>query len=208
MDDQLYIVTLAEMKAELKLDDAEEDANLTLWMNGMQGRFDARLNRRLLKQDRIEILDGGMMRVYVHNYPIVSVESIHLDPAGQFDSATLLDDADGYRALDERGEILCGLYGSEPWPMGYGNIRVAYTGGYYACDAEEVPDGYTMPDDIRLAFMMQMGSLWANRGNLGITSKGKDGSTVQYGAGVMLTLNNMTLLPDVEMILDKYTRYN
>ena len=207
MDDQLYIVTLAEMKAELEMTDDVEDANLTLWMNGLQERFNNRMNRTLLYGDKTEVIDGGMGRVYLHRYPVGSVASVHLSAAGIFDSTTLLAEGIDYRVITKRGEIIYGLYGDDPWPEGVANIQVTYTGGYYACDAQSVPAGFEMPEDIRLAFMMQFSSLWKNRGNLGVTSKGKDGSTVQYGAGVLLSLNKMTLLADVEVVLDKHMRF-
>ena len=203
----LYIVTLAEMKAELGIDDTDDDSVLTEWMEGLQGRFDEFLERTLLRSaSETEILDGGSRFIYTKRWPIESVTSIHIASDQDWDNGTVLDaTVPDYLIDQDRGKISYGV-GTYQWPDGFQNIRVIYAGGYVACDGSPTGDQTAMPDAIRRAFFMQSGYEWRNRHTLGITQISASGAAKQVGAGVALDLKGKTLMPEVEQTLMPFKR--
>lgn len=195
----LYIVTLAEMKAELGLTDTTDDAVLTRWMNGLQDRFDSHLERTLLRAaDVEEIHDGHGTWLFTKNFPVESVASVHISPDQTWDSSTLID-ATQYVVNKPRGRLqLIGTGFGAFWPEGQQNIRVVYTGGYVACDGTPSATQTAMPEAIRRAFFLQLGFEWRNRTKLGVKSFGAQGVNVQVA--------DAELLPEVKQALAPFRR--
>lgn len=204
----LYIVSLAEMKDELELDadDAADDVVLTRWMEGLQGRFDDYCRRRFLWEENItELFHGGRTSLFVHQWPIESVATIHVDVDQEWGSDTL-EDADDYRVEKDRGRIIIGR-GVNKWPEGFNNIRVVYTGGLIKGDGslpDEARENEVM--SLRRAFFLQAGFEWRNRKQLGLAQVSGQGVTVQQGAQVSLALKGMTLMSEVESVLLQFKR--
>lgn len=215
----LYIVTLAEMKAELGLTDTTDDAVLTRWMEGLQGRFDQFTNRRFLRTEGIvETFDGDESFLYLANFPVESITDLRIDPAGQFGAATVMG-TDRYRLNAERGLVAYGpvpggyAYGASasgllPWPVGSGtmrwptgfqNIRVTYTGGFVACDGTVGAGQFAMPEAVRRGFFLQLGFEWRNRLNLGKSSVSAQGQSVQIAEA--------RWLPEVKQLLQQFMRF-
>lgn len=194
----LTILTLAEMKAELGLADTTDDALLTAWMEGLQGRFDAALNRVLLRGESVtEIHDGGPLRLYLARRAIESVISVHIAADQDWENGDSLTQADHEFILNAPlGRLIHGV-GLTRWPAGDQNIRVIYTGGYVAAGTTPGAGQTAMPDAIRRAFRMQMGFEWRNRETLGVNQISQSGVSVQAGAGVMLAMSGKTLMPEV-----------
>lgn len=190
----LYIATLAEIKAQLGIDDPNDDAALSLWLEGLQGRLDSHLGRTLAYAASVtEYFDGGGLALYVARYPVVSVASVVVSDDQDWSGESPLTEAAGDMRINyDRGRISYGTRGTERWPEGKQNIRVVYAGGYQAAE---------IPQAIKGAYIMQATFEWRNRQNLGTSQISANGATVQYGA------NGMILLPDVMAVLAPYRRF-
>jgi hypothetical protein len=194
----LYIVSLAEMKQDLGISDTRDDAALTLWMEGLQGRFDDHLDRVLLRNERVEIHDGGESFLYLKSFPVESVTTVHLDHDQEWNADSLLNATD-YRLRADRGLLTFGSFGPiMAWPEGFQNIRVAYVGGYLATGTSPGEGQTAIPDAIRRCFFLQAGFEWRNRTNLGKESVSAQGASV--------ALAPAQLLPEVKSGLQPYRR--
>lgn len=215
----LYIVTLAEMKAELGLTDTADDALLTNWMNGLQGRFELFCNRKFLRAaDIVEVHDGGESFLYLSAFPVEAVSKVCIDPSGRFGDETILS-FDRWRFNAQRGLVAYGpvpggfSYGASPsgllpwpvgsgtmpWPDGFQNIQITYTGGYVACDGTPAAGQTAMPESLRRAFVMQLGYEFRNRLNLGKHSVAMQGQSVQIAEA--------KFLPEVKSALQQLMRF-
>lgn len=193
----LYIVTLAEMKAELGLTDTNDDAVLTKWMNGLQGRFDDECQRPLLRgADIEELFDGGSSWLFLARFPVESIASVHVSADQDWSDANKLAAAD-YVLNKPRGRLMVAGIG-DAWPEGAQNIRVVYTGGFVACDGNVAAGQMAMPEAIRRAFFMQLGFEWRNRLNLGKANISMQGQSVQIAEA--------RLLREVRDVLELYRR--
>ncbi len=194
----LYILTLAEARAELGLTDTADDEVLARWMDGLQGRFDGFLKRTLARAtDAVELLDGGEPVLYLKRWPVESVTSVHMDADQVWDAASLLDSGD-YRLSALRGTLVRGVDGMIRWDKGVQNVRVVYSGGFVPAGQTATAAQFAMPDDLRRAFAMQLGYEWRNRRSLGQQSVAAQ--------GVSVSLAPAALLPDVEAVLNPYRR--
>ena len=193
----LYIVTLAEMKAELGLGDTTDDAVLTRWMNGLQGRFDDECGRALLRgADIEEIHDGGESWLFLARFPVESIASVHVAADQDWSDVNKLSASD-YILNKPRGRLMPAGIGDK-WPEGAQNIRVVYAGGFVACDGVVGAGQSAMPETIRRAFFIQAGFEWRNRLELGKASVSMQGQSVQ--------LAEAKLLPEVRDALATYRR--
>ena len=194
----LYIVQLEEMKRDLGLTDPQDDANLSMWMTGLQDRFEDYCHRKFLRStSEVEIFDGDTTSLFLRRYPVETIATVHIDVDQDWDADSLLT-SDDYLLNAARGALLYGR-GTCPWPEGNQHIRVAYTGGYVAA-GQAVGDGQTaMPDSLRRAFVMQMGFEWRNRTNLG-----KQSASAQ---GYSINLAPAKFLDEVVASLQKHRRY-
>ncbi len=199
----LYIVTLAEMKAELGIDDSVDDSVLTEWLEGLQGRIDGSLERTLLEgAGAQEIFDGGKSSLYVERWPIESVSEILIDGDQDWTDPDTTLDSDDYLVAHKRGRIVYGR-GNAKWPSVMQGIRVTYTGGLIASDGTAANSNVKDSDlqAVRRAMFMQAGFEWRNRKTLGVTSISGSGVAKQVGAGATLAIRGKTLLPEVEETL-------
>ena len=201
----LYICTLDEIKANLGVDDAQDDEHLTRRMEALQGRFENHCNRDFLLADGVTMyFNGGDTALYVQRFPIVSITSIAID--GDQDWENNLLDSDGYRPELGIGKIWYG-HGSSRWPGGIQNIRTIHRGGYVAAGSTPGTGETAMPEGLRRAFFMQIEFEWRNKESLGVNQVSAQGVSVQQGAQVSLALKNRTFVPEVETSLQPYIRY-
>lgn len=187
----LYILTLAEMKAELGLIDTRDDALLTRWMEGLQGRFDTYCERTFERGSNVEETHhGGETAIYLRRFPVETISAVYVD-----DEAVA---ADAYRASKHRGVLRYGGAQPSAWPGGNESIRVVFTGGFVAAGETASATQWPMPQDLRRAFTLQLGFEWRNRANLG--------KQLQSAGGVYVNISEAKLLPDVRDILDSLRR--
>lgn len=195
----LYVLTLDEMKDALGIKDADDDAQVTDLLEGLQGRFEAECNRRFLYGSGIEeLFDGGKQWLLVRTFPIDAVASIHVDPDQVWDAGTVIDD-DDYRVNKARGRIVFGT-GEYYWPSGFQNVRVIYSGGLIKDDFSAAPGADTGDiESLRRAVRMQGNFEWRNKQSLGVQSIGQQGMNV--------SLAKAELLPEVKAILNGLRRF-
>lgn len=200
------IVTLEEMKAELGIEDARDDVVLQQWLVGLEARISNHCRRDFVRQeDGAEIINGGNTYLMLKRWPVESITSVHVSPDQEWDADSLLA-ADDYRIDYIRGKLVYGS-GGIPWPAGFQNIRVVYTGGFVPADETPGAGESAMPEELRRAVFMQAGFEWRNRQDLGKTQIGADGASVQFGAGVALALKGRTLMPEVRSTLQPLRRF-
>jgi hypothetical protein len=184
----LYIATLDEIKADQGIEDTTDDAVLTRWGEGLQGRFEDYCNRGFVRSvDIEEYHNGGERSICLRTYPVEEISAIEADDVEV--------PAASYRAMLSLGRIYPAKAYS--WPHGVQYIRVVYTGGYQAAGAD-VGD-YPMPEGLRRAFMLQFGYEWRNRENLGRASMSAQGQSVSLAPASMLA--------EVKQCLTSYRRF-
>lgn len=192
----LYILTLAEMKAELGITDNADNALLTAWLEGLQGRFDTHLNRRLLRgENTVELFDGGGTWVRPQGWPLESVASLHVDTDQEWDADSLIA-SDDYRINLKRGLVYYTVTPGTKFPEGLQNVRVVSTGGYVSTGTAATATQFAMPEDIRRCMRLQAGFEWRNR-----TSLGKESFSA---GGASMSIAPAELLPEVKHGLAPY----
>jgi len=78
-------------------------------------------------------------------------------------------------------------------------LRVTYAGGYWG-GFETQPVGTTqLPDDVKLAWLIQCQHVWSQRDKLG--------SAVSAKPGEASVLGGLDLVPSVKETLDQFTRF-
>ena len=194
----LYIATLTEIKGDLGIGDSTDDAPLTRLAEVLQGRFDAELNRVLLRTSgALEYFDGGQTVLLLQHWPAESV-AVYMDADRAFAAASLLAATD-YTLNAARGRLHYGD-GASDWPdYGRQTIKVVVTGGYVAAGSTPGAGQTAMPEGIRRAFLLQIGFEWRNRRSLGQQSVSAQGASV--------SLAPAQLLPDVKAALAPFRRF-
>jgi hypothetical protein len=199
----LYILTLAEIKAQLGISDTVDDNQITLWLEGLQGRIATHCGRALLEaENRVEILSGDVTELLLHCWPIESISEIVVNIDQDWTDAGSILASDDYLVNHERGAIRYAR-GMCRWPEGYRSIRVTYSGGLLSA-AGAAANSYVDADHVQAvkrALLIQGTFEWRNRKTLGISQVSQGGASIQQGAQVALALVGQTLLPEVETTL-------
>ena len=204
----LYINTIAEIKADLGIGDTTDDAVLTRWLEGLQGRIASHCGRAFLEESgRVEIFDGGYTSLLVHAWPIESVSGIVIAADQDWTDADSALDSDDYLVNYRRGAILYGR-GTSRWPGGRQLIRVTYTGGLVAADGTAASSYVETRhlQALKRAFMMQGEFEWRQRTTLGLSQISMAGASIQQGPQVTLALKGTTLVPEVQTTLHPLMR--
>jgi len=99
----LYIMTLAEMKAILQIEDSVDNTGLTMWLEGIQGRFDMHCRRRFLySESDTETFNGGTRALTLARWPVETVSSIVVDTDQDWSNADLILEESDYRLNHRR----------------------------------------------------------------------------------------------------------
>jgi len=198
----LYVVTLAEMKANLGISDAQDDTVLTRWLEGLQDRIEQALGRELLRQvGAEEILDGGERFVYVKRWPVESgtTPRVWLSTDQDWCDDNELDfDLQEFLVKWDRGKFSYGV-GNYNWPGGFQNVRIVYTGGFVAAGESAGAGQSVMPEGIRRGTFIQGEFEWRNREHLGQRSINAQGASVNLAPA--------QLLPEVVRIIEAFKRH-
>lgn len=130
-----------------------------------------------------EYQDGiGINSLYVYNYPIISVTSIHDDVNWSYGADTLIDSS-SYKIVDEKYIVLK----DTTFMKGTQNIKIVYVAGYA-----------TIPGDLKKACIKEVVRDFKNRKNFDELFKTVDGDQVtKVEAGLMKSTTD---------VLDKYVR--
>ena len=142
------------------------------------------------KLERTQIYNGGKRIYALSAYPVATTPA----PVVVVNGTTETEDSDYYVWYD-RGVIEFSYAPSTTWPKA---VEITWTGGFAEINDSTIDDGaLDVPDDFRLACMMQVAFVFRRKRDLGITAiTMPDGSISTQYAG--------NLLPEVESILKSH----
>jgi len=194
------ICTLADVKDRLGLTSIEHDANLCRIITGIEAVFND-FCRRIFIAPAADVTEyhtgeGGLLSL--ERYPIISVTSIKESADYSFALVDALTADTDYRIIASgRSGIIYRIYAK--WLEVMDCIEIIYRGGY--CSAGQVPGTgeYALPSDLREAAVEQSSFIFKRRDDLGLSSVGFQGGSIQKFA-------DMDLLPLVKEILSRYRR--
>lgn len=154
-------VTLSEVKAQLRIDDASQDSLITSYIKAATRMAEHETGLRFVTQTLAVTYDAFVARVDLGVAPVQSVSSVtYADADGV--SQTL---SSGAYVLDTSGTMGAGAivaaYGTE-WPDTYdmpGVVRVEYVAGFGS-------DATTTPDPARAWIMLCVSQLYAGCGDI------------------------------------------
>lgn len=145
---------------------------------------------RILKQQTFtEYYDGdGSELLFLKNYPIEEITSIHQDSDRAFAADTLIDSDDYVVYKDNRSLVGDGAY----WESGIQTIKIVYVAGYD-----------TVPLDLVDA-ITKLVDYWykaydAHR--FGVTSTGTDTNKIVYEKGIPIQIKNMLIPYKMKCVL-------
>lgn len=200
----LGLGNLTQLKAWLLAEelrgDTDFDAAIAQVGRGVAAQFDKRCNRTLVRGVNVTAeFSGRRDFVVVPRYPVESIAQVDVRDLGDSDWRTEADVLSLFTAasgLVQFTVLLGATYNSR--------IRVTYTGGYYVDTSEDgsgvLPDGaVALPEDLRLAWLQQCRFVWQRLPKLGVPINSASPPTA---------LVEMKLLPEVEMTLGDYLRYD
>lgn len=180
---------------------------------GVARRFDRFCNRTIAYFDHAtEIFSGDRDHWYMSRYPFISIEKVEL----RFFAADNWTNISGQPVgINEETGLLHFNYTLGVRPM---MVRVTWSGGYWYEQLEPddaaypssapaavqaatsiEPAKFALPDDLRLAWLMQCRHLWDSVDKLGTSLVDKPGQQSAMGA--------LELVPDVKETLQRYVRY-
>jgi len=144
------------------------------WANNYTGRI-------LAQQTFTEYYDGdGTTILFLNNYPIDSITTVHQDSDRTFGTDTLVDSGDYFTYADNRKLIGDGVY----WERGLQTIKVVYVAGYAIG---------SIPEDIVNAVTMLV-DFWLKEyasHRFGVNSTGTDTNTISYEKNIPVEIKGL-----------------
>ena len=132
------IISLAEVKAAIWINDAAQDERLNLLINRITEAAEAVVGRDLVSAGR-----GALTEFYTHErytenlylrvLPLISVTSVHEDHLRAYGDDTELTEGTDFLAYKEVGKLVrtfSATQEGEPWEIGLEAIKIVYTAGY------------------------------------------------------------------------------
>lgn len=184
------LLSLTNLKAYLQITSSGSDAILTLIKDGVEAAVKKHCDRDFILTTYTEYYNGdGSSRLFVKNFPITAITTIHDDPARAFGATTQI--AATYIVSDVSELLNAGIIDLLDWVFNRGkrNIKVVYQAGYS-----------TIPSDLRNA----VAKLCAREFLL--QDKKLVGQVSQTVGDRTVTLNLEDMPKDVAAVLYKYTR--
>jgi len=204
------LVTLADTKSYLNIasDDTTYDDIITGIINSVSKQFDVYTDRTLEASDYTLQIDGnGLEHIFLQNYPINSITSIHIDTDRVFGDDTAIDSAN-YVYYSDSGEIA--LVSNSWWggifPRERQCIKIVCNLGYTVSDSvvDEVTIPATIPYDLVKACKDQVKYLYRKWQN-------NEEGTASYSTinNSISLVENTAIIKLVSQTLDKYvSRYH
>lgn len=129
------VVTVAETKLQLNMDDTTSDAELAVFISAASEAIEDYVGA-VVDRSVTEVFDGGRDRVLLSKLPVVSITSVT-------DNGTVLAAA-GYK-VDSPSGVLTRVSGRDPYPFtpGIQSLSVVYVAGRAATTAA-APSRYKM----------------------------------------------------------------
>lgn len=150
-------VSLAEIKAHLRVDTSDEDADITAKINAAVEAVEHITGRALMTQSWLLSLDAFPRALELTRVPVASVASIEWDdsagaPQTLSPSLYALDNADEY----DIARVVPAFGKSWPAALAFMNsVRVTFVAGY--------PDAASVPDSIKSWIKLHVGTAYENR---------------------------------------------
>lgn len=141
LDTSNNLFSLAEFKDFVGLASAAsgEDLKYEDYINAASWYLKQGLDRVIVAQNVTEYHDGiGSDRIFLKNYPVMCVVTLHSDPDRDFDASHLMDSGD-YQIYTDEGYI---VVTNDAYDIGERVIKVVYRAGWD-----------TVPYDIKIAGM-------------------------------------------------------
>lgn len=179
-----YPVTLEEAKAHLRVQDDEEDTLIGLYIAAATAYAESYLGRSLIDQTWDLYLDDfpeGDTPIDIPRPPLIEVTEFDDGQSPAFS---------GY-SVDTSGSRLYLTTPGTSWPVLQGTrnqVRIRYRAGYV--DESVSPDVGSVPDDIRNAILLIIGTLYAQRETIVI---GQAAVEIPFGAEALLLRHRVEL---------------
>lgn len=188
--------------------DTQWDAALEILGKGIARRMQTFCNREFERAvDGTFEVPADRWHITLPRYPLEAAPAIELreDLATGYVAQT-------YNDVVVDHNLTAGLIVfAEPLGAANSRLRFTYTGGYWVPDDDaetpedddDLPEGaFLVPDDLRLAWLLQCQRVWSVRDNMGTDVSGE--RSVQF---VSSTLAGLELVPEVKEMLRFFVRY-
>lgn len=188
-------ISLEEAKLHLRVEDDDEDTLITILISAATKHSEKFMGRALIAQTFDLYVDQfpaegdvNPAAIRIPMSPLLDVVGVFYDDASdveqEFDAASyLVDDA------SEPPRIV--LVNSAAWPTtreGANAVRIRFRAGYV--DNSVSPEVGEVPEDIRSAILLYLGSLYAHRETVVI---GQTATAMPWGAEQLLRMNRVDL---------------
>jgi len=187
---------LADVKDRLGISNTDYDTVINQIIAALTPRFDNHCKRPLLitAADQTETYTGCGDYLQVDRYPIAAITSIKIATDYDFDSATALTVNTDYRLMrsGKKGIIFRPYLKWEDHPD---SIQIVYRGGFCAAGVSPGTGETALPDDLREAAIQQASFVFKRRNDIGLSSVGFDGGSMQK-------FSALKFLPNVQETLD------
>lgn len=151
-------------------------------INRMSVMFENYCNRKFVSQTFTEYYNGtGDRYLYLDNYPVTEITSVHEDPDWDWGSDELIESTE-YRIIDDMGIVYQSIF-----PKGHQNIKVIYTAGYT-----------TVPEDLKQVCIEEVIRAFKKKNRIDQLLITKEDGTSNYFFD--------TLLPKTKLVLDMYRK--
>jgi hypothetical protein len=175
----ITLTTLAHVRRLLgkELVGADFDDDITNRIIDVSYRIQALYSVDLELQTYVEIKDGGGVRIYPDNFPVVSVTSVIVSNDLSFATGETIPTTE-YAIVNRSSDVAhinC-------WPAGQNGVQLTYIGGYLDADTS----GTLLPRSIQEAVGRQVAYEFNNRKSIGLTSVDfPDGSIQKETDGIL-----------------------
>lgn len=154
-----YPLSLDEAKQQLNVDFSDQDALITAFLAAATAHAQQFTGRAFIDQTwELTIDEFPDNEIEIPNPPLIEVVSIKYDDS---DGNEVTLDASEY-VVDDQSEPGW-VIPSDSWPSSFDGInavRIRYRAGYLTTDS---PQSSNVPDDIKSAIRLYLGTLYANR---------------------------------------------
>ena len=191
----MALCTLEQVKNHFGFgDDAKDEEQIELLIAAAQSLFERYCGRMFDEATFTEYWNGdGTDLLFVKNYPIISITSIHDDTGDHTYGASTLLDPTGYAIInDNHVQLYSTLFNKS-----VNNVQIIYVAGY----SDETGDHVPIPEELRQACIQQVGWIF-KRGKghqYGINTKTLDDGSIGF-------IETSALLPSVRETLRLYRR--
>ncbi len=187
----LTTLSMAKTQLDIQQTNTSQDTRLELYINSATQRLESITSRKLKARALTELYHGRRQNIILlREWPVTAISSLRIDEEHVFtDPDTLIDAAD-YGIGDDANSLI--LY-SGSFPVGYNNIKVAYTAGYNSTDHP----GQLAELELACLWMVEWFYRHRERADMGRTSKAKGDESV----GILAEMPSM-----IRQIVESYRR--